>query len=62
MWQEKDPLKAFRKKLQSEGRLNEDEDKRIQLDVQSRIDEATEYALASLEPDEQEAMQDVYSC
>jgi TPP-dependent pyruvate/acetoin dehydrogenase alpha subunit len=54
-----DPLTCFSRYLAAAGILDEDHDRRIQVEAQREADEALEYAIASPEPDLSEVTTDV---
>lgn len=59
-WKEKDPVKSFTEHLKSEGLLDDKRDREIKEDIKKEIEDAVFYAVNSAEPENKEALMDVY--
>jgi len=60
-WLQKDPVTRFRKKLLENGVLTEAEAERIRQETTAAVDEAVKFAMESLFPAPEEALEDVYA-
>jgi TPP-dependent pyruvate/acetoin dehydrogenase alpha subunit len=60
-WKAKDPVARYRKKLLSDGVLNQSKDKEIIQSVEKEVADAVRFAHDSKLPDISEAMTDIYS-
>jgi pyruvate dehydrogenase E1 component alpha subunit len=59
-WKKKCPIKRLREYMLKNKVLAEDEINKIEQDTQAQVDEATEFALSSPEPDPATVMEDVF--
>jgi pyruvate dehydrogenase E1 component alpha subunit len=60
-WQARDPVTAFRQRLLEQGIVDEQALKEIEAGVQTRLDEAVDFAKAAPVPEPAEALQGVYA-
>jgi pyruvate dehydrogenase E1 component alpha subunit len=60
-WRERDPIKLFREQLLKDGIASEEELDAIDVEFETEVAEASEWAFASPEPAVEEAYTDLYA-
>jgi len=60
-WAKKDPIDLCKKKLMDRGMITAPEDEKLRGEVQARVDEAIQGALAAPDPTAQDLFEDLYS-
>jgi pyruvate dehydrogenase E1 component alpha subunit len=60
-WAKKDPIDLCKKKLMDRGMITAAEDQKLRGEVQARVDEAIQGALAAPDPTAQDLFEDLYS-
>lgn len=60
-WEEKDPIRALRARLATSGRFGEERLAAIEREVHTEMEEAERFALASLDPDPEEATRGLFA-